>query len=773
MAEVELQFRDALQNYENKNYKKSLTLIDKILKKNSLHSQSYALKALIIHFYHPQSPDLKDPNLLISTPPNILSICNDLIKTSVKYGPSNSISAHLAALYYRQIKNYEMATHFYTIAYSNNPSNKGILRDLSSCLSQLRTYKSLIKTRFDYLQAEPGYRANYSSTSIAYYLNNDFNNSIKIENQIENIIKDKLIDEDLTENSECLIYKALLFFNLEKYDETLDYINNLLISNEKFKCYDITGLLELKFKTLMILEKFHDAQLTIRLLLKRNPLNVQYYYDLFNSLKIENNTSSKLIVLNKLSKFYPKVDIPKFLPLTFLNHNDEQFKSHLSNYLQDLFKRGVPSVFNNIKSLYNDSNKIPIILNIVKSFEEIEKNPLILTWIKYFLSHHFDKINQFDLAIDYINQSIEITPTLIELYMFKARILKHQNHLIEASKIMNDARLLDLQDRFVNSKTVKYYLRADLINEAIDVASLFTKNDDEPKGVKDLHIVQCRWFITEYSKSLTRLFKKSLNEFEVVLNNDHDDDSNEDSNITLIQKKVETYLGLALQRYFSIFQIYAEYYEDQFDFHFYAFRKGTLRSYLQMIDWEDNLYHESLVGEIYSDLMSLISFTKENNKLLLKALDHSLYLNKRSKKDKKDEIKWKDNMLIYNKVLDSDPLGNELINKLIKNNELDKIDELEKLINRCDGKTIKPETVYFINGQFNYDFINGKYVVALASIRKIKEISNSNSNSNESKIALKLLNEMLERINKFIETEFDDPKTKSLQKVVKLGLMRL
>ena len=777
MAEAELGFRAALQDYESKNYKKAAAGVEKVLKKNPLHSQSYALKALINAFYHPGTPDSKDVNALVTIPDNILKESNELIEKAMKYGPSNSISAHLAALYYRHIKDYPNATQYYVTAYSSNPNNKAILRDLSSCLAQQRNYNPLTKTRLDYLQAEPGYRTNFSSTATAYDLNGEPEKAIKICDQIEDIIKDKLIDEDKYENSEALIYKATLMVKMGEDKEALKYVNSLLESTENFRCYDVFGLLEMKYKLLFKLDNYHEAQLTIRALLKRNPDNLQYYQDLVKALKIENDNEKELKLFTKLAKFYPKADLPSFLPLTFLK--GEQFEAHLKSYLFKLFQRGVPSIFSNIKSLYKRKSNIPVILKTVESFEATEENPLILTWIKYFLSQHYYKLKDYDSAMKQIDEGIKITPTLIELYMFKARIYKHQGKLVEAVEEMDTARLMDLQDRFVNSKTVKYFLRADNIEKALDVASLFTKNDDEPTGVKDLHMVQCCWFISEYAESLTRLFKKSLHQFETLSQKndtevkDNDDEEEKSTNIHLVQREVEVYLGLALQRYLSIFAIYAEYYEDQFDFHFYSHRKGTLRSYLEMIRWGDQLYHQQFIGRIYSDIMSLVAFASENEDSLKRAFDLSTSTSKRSKKEKKEEIKWKENMVKYNKVYDSDVFGEQLVTKIIKQKDYSKLTEIEKHITRMDGECAKTDidTLYFLNGEFNYEFISGKYVVALASLRKVKAITQKAGEDSE--LAEMILDDMMTRINKFANSSFEDPKLTSLQKVVKLGLTRI
>ena len=65
--------------------------------------------------------------------------------------------------------------------------------------------------------------------------------------------------------------------------------------------------------------------------------------------------------------------------------------------------------------------------------------------------------------------------------------------------IMNEARELDLQDRFVNSKCVKYMLRNGKIEEAEKTAGLFTKADS-PTPLSDLMEMQCIWY--EFEKAM-------------------------------------------------------------------------------------------------------------------------------------------------------------------------------------------------------------------------------------------------------------------------------
>lgn len=47
-----------------------------------------------------------------------------------------------------------------------------------------------------------------------------------------------------------------------------------------------------------------------------------------------------------------------------------------------------------------------------------------MLWVQYFLAQHFDMIDQQTPSLEYINAAIESTPTLIELFLIKAKIYK-------------------------------------------------------------------------------------------------------------------------------------------------------------------------------------------------------------------------------------------------------------------------------------------------------------------------------------------------------------
>ena len=50
--------------------------------------------------------------------------------------------------------------------------------------------------------------------------------------------------------------------------------------------------------------------------------------------------------------------------------------------------------------------------------------PTVLLWTLYFLAQHYDQLRNMEKALEYVNRAVEHTPTLIELFIIKAKILK-------------------------------------------------------------------------------------------------------------------------------------------------------------------------------------------------------------------------------------------------------------------------------------------------------------------------------------------------------------
>jgi len=101
--------------------------------------------------------------------------------------------------------------------------------------------------------------------------------------------------------------------------------------------------------------------------------------------------------------------------------------------------------------------------------------PTVFVWLLYYLAQHYDYKRESEKALTYINEALAHSPTLVELYMVKAKILKHAGDTKQAMEVINQGRELDLQDRFINSKATKYMIRNGDFELAEKTIGLFTR----------------------------------------------------------------------------------------------------------------------------------------------------------------------------------------------------------------------------------------------------------------------------------------------------------
>lgn len=114
--------------------------------------------------------------------------------------------------------------------------------------------------------------------------------------------------------------------------------------------------------------------------------------------------------------------------------------------MQKALSKGVPPLFVDLRSLYEDKSKASIIeelcLGYVESLKKCgkyndkstngPKEPAsALLWVYYYLAQHYDYFSDTETALKYIDAAIEHTPTLIELYVTKGRIHKVSSLLFE------------------------------------------------------------------------------------------------------------------------------------------------------------------------------------------------------------------------------------------------------------------------------------------------------------------------------------------------------
>ena len=181
------------------------------------------------------------------------------------------------------------------------------------------------------------------------------------------------------------------------------------------------------------------------------------------------------------------------------------------------------------KDIYSEAGKVQIVEEVLlKHIASLEKDstlageteeqdPTVYLWLHYFASQHFYFKREFEKSLQYIEAAIEHTPTVVDLYVLKAKIYKRAGHTAKASSLYDEARKLDLADRYLNALSSRYKLRNDQTDEAEATMALFSKDSGEDKGL-NVHDMQCMWYEVECGQAFTRkgLLRQALKNFNYI-----------------------------------------------------------------------------------------------------------------------------------------------------------------------------------------------------------------------------------------------------------------
>ncbi|KAK4547449.1 hypothetical protein LTR36_001105 [Oleoguttula mirabilis] len=560
-------FRHLVQNYETKQYKKGLKAAEQILRKHPNHGDTQAMKALILS------------NLGKSD--EAFELCKLALKNAMK----SHVCWHVYGLLYRQQKNYEEAIKAYRFALRLDPDSQQIQRDLALLQVQMRDYAGYVQSRRQMLQAKPGFRQNWTALAIGLHLSGDLAGAEDVLQKYEESMKHTPSRSDM-EHAEAVLYKNSIIAEAGDVQRALEHLDGIYKT-----ALDRTAVMEMKADYLLRLDRRAEAEKMYTKLLKRNPEHRAHYAGLEKALDLDRSTKEDQ---EKLGQAYhswaeqsDRIDAARRIPLDF--KEGDAFRQHADKYLRRMIKKGIPSTFANLKQLYSDSAKKETIRELVEGYLEEEpqanggaeqskpdgqtngstkaqikppKLDPVTTWqlgVNYFLAQHYDYHLSRDLtkAEKYIEKTISINPAKSDYtyHLTRARILKHRGSISEASQAMNEAREMDLKDRYINTKCAKYQLRNDQNTDAVNTMGLFTRKEAVGGPLGDLLDMQCVWYITEDGESYLRQGK----------------------------------LSLALKRFKAVYDIFETWQEDQFDFHTFSLRKGMVRAYIDMVRWEDRL----------------------------------------------------------------------------------------------------------------------------------------------------------------------------------------
>ncbi|KAI1325012.1 tetratricopeptide [Xylariaceae sp. FL0255] len=534
-------FRQVIRNYEDKQYKRGLKAAEQILKKNPKHGDTLAMKALIINS--------------LGRTDEAFALGKEALTADMK----SHICWHVYGLLYRHQKNFEEAIKAYKFALKLEPGSQQIQRDLAFLQVQMRDYQGYIASRAAMLQSRPQIRQNWTALAIAHHLSGDLAQAENVLTMYEESLKSPPSKTDY-ENSEALLYKNSVIAEQGDYQRALDHLETIAKHN-----LDRLAILELRAEYLAKLGKKDESVKAYRALLDRNSEHPEYYDKLIDTMGLDaNDTDSRKALYADYLQKNPRSDAAKRLPLNFLT--GDEFRESAKTYLTLMLDKGVPSTFANLKHLYPDSSKKETLEELAHDYvkskssneaaadgDDMRGLPAGLYYLAQHYNYHLSR--DLDKAMDFVEQGIKLAPKNVEFVMTKARIWKHRGNTRQASQVMDQARNIDLKDRYINTKAAKYQLRNNESAAALKTMSLFTRNDSPGGPLSDLIDMQSIWYLTEDGEACVR----------------------------------NGLIGMALKRFHSVYNIFDVWQEDQFDFHSFSLRKGQIRAYVDMIRWEDNL----------------------------------------------------------------------------------------------------------------------------------------------------------------------------------------
>ncbi|WVN90218.1 uncharacterized protein L203_105454 [Cryptococcus depauperatus CBS 7841] len=587
-------FRELLTQYEYKQYKKAIKAADTILKKFPNHGETLALKALTLHSSLPEPPTAS------SIPKK--EEAEGMARLAVKKDITSHITWHILGILAKNRKDWDEASRAFTMARKQDPDNIPLIRDAISLLTHTRHYSQALQARHHYTMLRPQIRASWLGLVVAHELVDDKEEAIKTYDLYQSTLqKDGATGP---EKAQVLFHMIELCVEIGKYEEALERLDKGVRDGIISAQGEVS---EIRARILTNLGRTEETSQAYSELLKQNPDKLEFYHESFKSQGIDIGSplddlqrNLALNTLDEYAKKFPQSAAPRRLSLNVAQ--GDKFRELASAYIIKGLERGVPSLFVDIKSVYVDQEKMRIVGNIVEDLvARLEKDatlakddtiapPTVLLWAYYFLalhlSHPLNPSPSYSRSITLLDTAIFHTPTLPELYMAKAMIMKRAGDYTGAAYEIEKARKLDGQDRFLNVKAAKYWLKAGETARAEELFGLFTKKGISP--VQDLTDLQSSSFLLQSAHSY------------------------------LPPSAPKPNLGMAIKRFSTVIKVFQDLEDDQYDFHSYCLRRMTLSSYVKLLKYEDQLrshidYSRGAIGaiEIYLKVHDDPSLTEE------------------------------------------------------------------------------------------------------------------------------------------------------------------
>jgi len=747
-------FRAVVKHYESKQYKKGTKAADTILKKYPKHGETLCMKGLILNCQGKKFRDEAISMVKLGLMNDMRShVCwhvygliyrsernyNEAIKAykqALRIDKQNHQILKDLALLQIQMRDLEGFTKSQHAILDLKPSLKGNWLAFALGKHMSEDHRGAIDVIDIFLgtleEGSTEFQRNYETSELVMYKNSilsEIDAGANIKEALDHLEESKdLIVDELAR----LKMKGLYQLQLKEYSAAKTTFMSLLSrgSTEDYSVHtgymcaalemdvDIcTKVLKRKgngARTLASLEILNDSQ--------RSVLKIEYQGTL-------QETFAKSFAIKRI--------IIELLAVDFkCNSSDstamEECTEALKAYLQANIRRGVPSLGQDLSALFLvecrvnkgeyivakdpvDIKAHPVYQQIVLLVEQhitslseqnstfpdsdVTEPPSTLLWTWYLRAILHEVVAEYKEGIEMADTCIEQTPTGVDLYELKGRLVKGAGDIHAAVDCLEKGRDLDKQDRYICNQTTKYLLQANDEVKALERMALFTRHESDPE--QNIYDMQVTW----YELELAACFRRKM------------------------------MFGKSLKKYMAIEKHFEDFHEDQFDFHSYCIRKVTLRAYVDVLRWEDVLwghetYAEAAEGIIRTylhlhDNPAKSDFEAEPDYASMTPAERkkakAIARKKRKKAEKKleqDAAKAKEESNKSSK--DEDPAGLDLLNK-------NPLEEAKTYANSLVKNAQHSIQTWLC--QYDVCVRRGKSTMALQALWKAKELDKGGENT--------------------------------------------
>ncbi|KAL7569248.1 hypothetical protein ACA910_016801 [Epithemia clementina (nom. ined.)] len=725
-------FRSLVKQHEMKQYKKAVRQANTILKKYPNHGETLAMKGLTLSYMSKREE------------------AHELVKLGLRNDLRSHVCWHVLGLLHRSDRNYDQAIKAYKQALGIDPHNQQILRDLSFLQIQMRDLDGFAVSRNTLLTLKSNAKINWIAFALARHLTGDLEGAVKvIDTYLGTLSEGSPELGRCYESSELAMYRNSILAQMpNNYQAALDHLDsveNIVV--------DRAAWLEKKTEYRLKLDLFEEAKQTIMEMFERGMtenhrvhsfymcavlnLGSETTYDELLGLKGTQTLASHLRLTPEqketLREAYANELLPAFsnshavqrIPIAFLE--GEELRKALDGRCRKDLMKGVPSLCAELCSyLYVlegdrfvkprdpvDVKEHPVFQMVVgmasdyianlelcsklHADDECKAPQSTLLWAWFLRAGLHESAGEYEEGIKLLDKCLEDDSLEVDIYELKARLLKASGDVHAAVECLDKGRELDQQDRYINNQTTKHMLQAGMEDEALKRISLFTRH--EGNAEQNLYDMQCSWYELELADCLAR--KQDW--------------------------------GRSLKKFTAVVKHFEDFNEDQFDFHAYCLRKITLRAYVSVLRFEDELYGleyycRAAAGiiRIYLHLLDHPEQdeTKEPDYSKMTAAEKrkakSIARQKKAAEKKAEDAKEQNKQAKGGKTTsqDDDPMGKELLKK----DALEEAAKFSGMLARYAPRNLETWTL-----RYDVAIRRKKTLMALQALYKARAISPDNS----------------------------------------------